>query len=75
VALDFLIPPIKSSLYRPHTALIDFPDRPRIQICGRSVMKTPYEISNSHQACLFCDTRISFSAHSQSFSDSKIVYS
>jgi hypothetical protein len=75
VALDFLIPPIKSSLDRLHTALIDFHDLPRIQICGRSAMKTPYEIFNSHQACLFCDTHISFSAHSQSFSNSKIVYS
>jgi hypothetical protein len=75
VALDFLIPPIKSSLDRPHTALIDFHDLPRIQICGRSVMKTPYEISNSHQACQFCGIHISFSTHSQSFSNSAIVYS
>jgi hypothetical protein len=75
VALDFLIPPIKSSLDTPHTALIDFHDRPRIQICGRSVVKTPYEIFNSHQVCQFCDTHISFLTHSQSFSNSAIVYS
>jgi hypothetical protein len=75
VALDFLIPPIKSSLYMLHTALIDFPYRPRTQICARSVMKMPYEIFNSHQACLFYDTHISFSTHSQSFSNSAIIYS